>query len=185
MTKRTKSINADYQKRTIMPPNAAIKVVLRHIENANRNGKRGQTPISLYDIDDIDMSIIQYMLAGYSNTDIANKMDKPLSTIQRRSRRLVERGIIVPYAHLNYGSFGLRRGLLQFKCKSANLQLAVEKIAAIDGVERASAYLGSLDVIANVVYADSKEVLKTIAEVQKLDLITDVRWSEEIHSLPI
>jgi len=187
MARRLKNVAEDNskRKRTIMPPNAAIKVVLRHVGDMNKNGKRGQSSSSLYGVDDIDMGVIQYMVEGYSNADIADKMDKPLSTIQRRSRRLVDRGIIVPYAYLNYSKFGLRRGLLQFKCKSANLQQAVEKIAAIDGIERASAYLGSIDVIANVVYADSKEVLKTIAEVQKLDLITDVSWSEEIHSLPI
>lgn len=45
--------------------------------------------------------------------------------------------------------------------------------------------IGSLDVIANVVYSDSKEVLGIIAEAQKLNLITDATWSEEIHSMPI
>ena len=44
--------------------------------------------------------------------------------------------------------------------------------------------MGSLDVIANVVHSDSSEVLDIIAEVQKLGLISDVTWSEEIRSMP-
>jgi DNA-binding Lrp family transcriptional regulator len=125
------------------------------------------------------------MLAGYSNVEIAKKIQRPVSTVQRRTRQLYAEGYTVPVVHLNFSKFGLRRGLLQFKCKSANLKEAVEKISAIKGVESAGAYLGSLDIVANVVYADSKEVLKIIAEAQKLNLITDVTWSEEIHSVPI
>jgi DNA-binding Lrp family transcriptional regulator len=111
-------------------------------------------------------------------------MRKPLSTIQRRSSRLLEKGFVKPAMHLNYKKFGLRRGLLQFTCKGTNLREAAEKIGKIKGVEAVGGYLGSVEIIANVVYADSAEVIEIIAEAQKLGIIYDVKWSEEIHSLP-
>ncbi|HEX6068065.1 MAG TPA: Lrp/AsnC family transcriptional regulator [Nitrososphaera sp.] len=131
------------------------------------------------------MEIINYMLAGLSSTEIAQKMKRPLTTVQRRSKRLIDKGYVVGVIHINFKKFGLRRGLLHFKCKTTEMQEAVEKIAAIKGVESASGYLGSLDIIANVVYADSTEVLSIIRKARDMNLVTDVTWSEEIHSVPI
>jgi DNA-binding Lrp family transcriptional regulator len=125
------------------------------------------------------------MLAGYAGADIARKTGMPLTTIQRRSRRLLQERFVVPVAHLNYRKFGLRRGLLYLKCKNTNLEDAVVRISRIKGIESAGAYLGSLNVIANVVYADSKEVLGIIAAIQKMDLINEVTWLEEIYSVPV
>jgi DNA-binding Lrp family transcriptional regulator len=163
--------------------NAALAVVVEHIKKTSKNGKRKTQ--SMYDIDEFDMAIINHMLAGYSSTEIAKKTGKPLSTIQRRTRNMLVKGYVIPIMHLNFKKFGLRRGLLHFKVKTADVQEMVQRLSAIKGVESASGYLGSLNVIANVVYADSREVLDIIAEAQKLDHITDVSWSEEIHSVHI
>jgi DNA-binding Lrp family transcriptional regulator len=161
--------------------NAAFDVVIQHVANLKKAGKNGSSP----EIDDTDMDIINYMLAGYSSTEIARKTKRPLSTIQRRSRHLLDKGFVISVMHLNFKKFGLRRGLLHFKCKTTDIQEAVEKIASIKGVESANGYLGSLDIIANVVYADSAEVLGIIGEARKLEFVSDASWSEEIHSVPI
>ena len=162
---------------------AAFEVVLDHV---NGNGAQGKLKKKgSPGVDAIDMQVIPLMLAGYSTIEISTKLRIPLSTIQRRTKNLISSGYVVPVVHLNFKKFGLRRGLLQFKCKSANLKEAVQKVSAIRGVESVGGYLGSLDLIANVVYSDSSEVLGMIAEAQKLDLISDVTWSEEIHSMPI
>jgi DNA-binding Lrp family transcriptional regulator len=136
-------------------------------------------------IDETDMEIINYMLAGYSSTEIAEKTRRPLSTIQRRTRNLLDKGYVVDVMHLNFKKFGLRRGLLHFKCKTSDMQEAVDKIAALRSVESVSGYLGSLDLIANIVYADSAEVLEIIGAARDLNLVTDAIWSEEIHSVPV
>jgi len=174
---------ANSNTRTSASTNAAFEVVLNHIKNGHTSNAKKNG--SSRNIDEIDMQLLPLMLAGYSTNEIGQKTEKPLSTIQRRVKRLITAGYVVPVLHLNFRKFGLRRGLLQFKCTSANLKEAVRKISAIRGVESVGAYLGSLDVIANVVYSDSSEVLDIIAEAQKLDLISDVRWSEEIHSMPV
>lgn len=74
---------------------------------------------------------------------------------------------------------------MHFKCETTDLKEAVQRLAAIKGVESVSGYLGSLEVIANVVYADSVEVLDIIGKARDLNLVTDASWSEEIHSVPI
>lgn len=160
---------------------AALDVVIQHVAKMRKAGDKDFKP----KVDDFDMEIVNYMLAGYSTAEIAQKINKPLSTIQRRSRHLIDRGFVIPVMHLNFKKFGLRRGVLHFKCKTANLKEAVQKIAAIKGVESASGYLGSLEVIANVVYADSADVLDIVAKARDLNLVTDASWSEEVHSVPI
>jgi DNA-binding Lrp family transcriptional regulator len=161
--------------------NAALDVVIQHVTKMKKSGDKSFKP----KMDDIDMAIINYMLAGYSTSEIAQKANKPLSTVQRRITRLTGKGFVVPVMHLNFKKFGLRRGVLHFKCKTTDLKEAVQKIAAISGVESASGYLGSLEIIANVVYADSAEVLDIIGKARDLKLVTDASWSEEIHSVPI
>lgn len=161
--------------------NAALDVVVRHVATMKKSGDKGiQTKI-----DELDMTIVNYMLTGYSTLEIAQKVNKPLSTIQRRIKHLTGKGYVIPVMHLNFKKFGLRRGVLHFKCKTTDMHEAVQKIAAISGVESASGYLGSLDLIANVVYADSAEVLDIIGKARDLNLVTDASWSEEIHSVPI
>jgi DNA-binding Lrp family transcriptional regulator len=160
---------------------AALDVVIQHVSKMRKTGDKDFKP----KVDDFDMVLVNYMLAGYSTAEIAQKIDKLLSTTQRRSKHLIDRGFVIPVMHLNFKKFGLRRGVLHFRCKTANLKEAVQKIAAIKGVESASGYLGSLEVIANVVYADSTEVLDIIAQARDLNLVSDATWSEEIHSVPI
>jgi hypothetical protein len=175
--------------RTSSGGNAAFDVVIQHHQASQKKGKQGAetdgNSTAFRQLDEMDIQIMQYMLSGYSGTDISRNMNKPLSTIQRRSSRLLEKGFMTPVMHLNFKKFGLKRGLLQFTCKGTNLKDATEKIAKIKGVESVGGYLGSVEVVANVVYADSAEVIYIIAEAQKLGIVYDVKWSEEIHSISI
>ena len=180
-TRREKGNIATSNSRISASSSAALDVVKQHIANLKKMGGNGSSP----KVDETDIEIINYMLAGYSSVEIAQKTSKPLSTVQRRSRHVMDKGYIVPVMHLNFKKFGLRRGVLHFKCKTTDLQEAVEKLAAIKGVESVSGYLGSLEVIANVVYADSAEVLDIIGKARELNVVTDASWSEEIHSVPI
>lgn len=116
--------------------NAALEVVVAYMKNGRKNGKRPR----INDVDDVDLELMRYMLASYSSTQISRKTGMPLSTVQRRTRNLFVRGYTIQVVHLNFKKFGLRRGLLQFKCKSADLKEAAEKISTIKGVESVGAY---------------------------------------------
>lgn len=163
--------------------NTAFEVVLKHLTKKEGLPKKEVGPSS--ELDELALKIISLLLAGYSSSEISQKLNSPLSTIQRRVKVLTNAGYVVPVIHLNFRKFGLRRGLVQFKCKGANIKEAVQKISAIKGVESVGGYLGSLNIIANVMYEDSSEVLDIIAEAQKMDLVNDASWSEEIYSMPI
>jgi len=159
--------------------NPAFDVIVRNLDKINGN-RKGQ--MIAYGVDELDVKMIGLILSGMSNENISKQLKRPLSTIQRRKKKILDNGLVHVLHRIDFRKFGLRKGLLYFKCKSANLQEAVDKISRIRGVESASAYLGSLDVIAFVAYSDSKEVLEIIAKAQELGLISDVTWSEEIHS---
>ena len=44
-------------------------------------------------LDDSDLGIIKLLVAGHNNQQIANEMKIPLSTVQRRTRRILKRGM--------------------------------------------------------------------------------------------
>ncbi|MGI0019546.1 MAG: LuxR C-terminal-related transcriptional regulator, partial [Nitrososphaera sp.] len=64
-------------------------------------GKNGNPPIhngaaSMLDtLDYRDKEILQLLLAGMSNRAIANRLQIPLSTIQRRTRAIFEKELLI------------------------------------------------------------------------------------------
>lgn len=177
---RTAQVKGAFETVSNSHANPAFDVIVNNLDKIN--GKR-KSRMTSYGIDELDVQLIGLILSGITSEDISKQLKTPLSTIQRRKKKILDKGLVHVSYRIDFKKFGLRKGLLYFKCKSANLQEAVEKISRIGGVESASAYLGSLDVIAFVAYSDSKEVLEIIAKAQELDLINEVTWSEEIHSM--
>ena len=53
-------------------------------------------------IDDIDMKVIEFLTFGFNNKQISSKLKVPLSTIQRRTRKLAEKKLIVTRTEPNY-----------------------------------------------------------------------------------
>jgi len=74
-------------------------------------------------IDELDQKLIGLLLEGYSNKNIALEAKSPLSTIQRRIRRIFEAQYLHKKNELNYKKLGLRKGylLISLKGDDANL----------------------------------------------------------------
>src|SRR5215211_1277011 len=78
------------------------------INNNNNNHHNN----NLVNIDIIDKKIIELLIANHDNSFISQKLEIPLSTIQRRTRKLFEKEIISTKIELNYEKLGYKRGLL-------------------------------------------------------------------------
>jgi DNA-binding Lrp family transcriptional regulator len=63
--------------------------------------------------DAIDNRIIELLFDGKNNKDISKKIGVPLSTIQRRVRKLQFNGIITNQIQLDYRLLGFRTGLIE------------------------------------------------------------------------
>ena len=134
--------------------------------------------------DELDLKILEFMLSGFSNRDIANEVKKPLSTIQRRTRQLLESELIKPRYELNYKKFGYKKGLLHIYLHDGNAQEIAEKVSSIKNILSASIHIGNSDVVAEYVCSDSGELLALMALLKKLPAVQRVVWSEEVFFMP-
>ncbi len=50
------------------------------------------------------------MISGQANKEIAANLKIPLSTIQRRTRKLIENGTIVTRSEVNFEKMGVKSG---------------------------------------------------------------------------
>lgn len=69
------------------------------------------------DIDATDGRIIELLLKGYTNKNIALHERMPLSTTQRLIRRIYEKGYVIKRNELSYKKLGLRKVYLFISSK--------------------------------------------------------------------
>ena len=87
-----------------------INSKLNHKSNSNHNHKIKSsksntiTHISI-NIDEIDRRIIELLIANHDNSSISKKLNIPLPTIQRRTRKLFEKELVSTKVELNEKCF--------------------------------------------------------------------------------
>lgn len=134
-------------------------------------------------LDTIDLKLIDLLLSGYTARQSAQQMGKPVSTIQRRARLLIQRGALKPTFELGYSKLGIKKGFLHVYMKDGNISDTADKLLSRNGVFGVGVHLGNSDIIGFFVFKDSREVLDLIAWSKHLDGVERVVWSEEVYSL--
>lgn len=88
--------------------------------------------------------MIDLLVAGHKNKQIAFKLKIPLSTIQRRTRKLLERGLVNEKVEPNYQKLGFKKGLFHVYLSDGNIQSIAEALAKVKGIygqKKSSLYL--------------------------------------------
>ena len=132
-------------------------------------------------IDKLDAEIIQLLLKGKNSKYIAKKVKSPLSTVQRRTRKLFEEQLIVSTVELNYEKLGYKRGLLHLYLTDGLVDEVGQNLADRPGILSVAVHIGNSDLVALFIYKDSKELLETISESKKIKGVERVLWSEEVY----
>ena len=148
-------------------------------ELINHRSRSSQSPN--VNIDQIDSEIIGHMLTGNNNKEISTKTKIPLSTIQRRVRNLIARDLITYNSQINYQKFGYKIGMLHIYLRNGNFESIADRLKDLDGVISIEVHIGNSDLIANVVYKHSIELLDLVAKVKSFDMIDRIVWSEMIY----
>jgi len=108
----------------------------------------------------------------------------PLSTVQRRIRRLVGSGFVRPTFEIDYSKFGLKRGMVHLYLNGGNAYALAQKIAGMVGIISVVVYIGNSDIIADYVAASGEDLLEMLTQVKKLPDVSRVIWSEQVTSIP-
>jgi len=62
---------------------------------------------------------------------------------------------------------------------------AAQELAAIDRVVAVSIHIGNSDVVGDIIYRNSTDILDLISRAKKIEGVERVVWSEEVYSVPI
>jgi DNA-binding Lrp family transcriptional regulator len=151
--------------------------------SGNNNNSINLSAAAASNIDKIDLQIIELLVQGSSNGQIASKLKIPLSTIQRKTRKIMTSGLILSTISLNYEKFGYKIAQLHIYLQDGNIKETAKKVNEFDGVTSTEIHIGNSDVIANYVYKDSSELLDIIIQIKKLEGIDRVVWSERVSQI--
>ena len=135
-------------------------------------------------IDDLDLRIIALLVSGRDNREIADKLEIPLSTIQRRTRRLFETETVKMNVEPNYKQLGYSKGVVHVYINNVEAMKVAQELSEVPGVISVSIHIGNSDIVGDIIYGNSIEVLNVIAACKKIEGVTKVVWSEEVFSLP-
>ena len=134
-------------------------------------------------IDATDQRLIELLLKGYTNKMIALHSRSPLSTIQRRIRRIFERDYIVRKNEINHKKLGLRKVYLLVTLKGDFSQQIANKISVIQGVTFVSIVTGGIDILCICIFRSTSELFKIIERIRIIEGVDRVTSLEEISTV--
>ena len=135
------------------------------------------------DIDELDIKLLNLLQRGYDNKQIADKVDNPLSTIQRRTRLIFERGLAASKIEPDYAKLGYKKGYLILRLKGGKIAGIMERLQQVSGIISISANIGVFPLICIIIYRHTEELWNIISNIQELDNVKEVLWSEEVSNV--
>ena len=135
-------------------------------------------------LDKTDFRIVSLLVLGYDNKKISSTLKIPLSTIQRRTRRILQSGMVTLEYQPNFKLLGLKKGLLHTYLRDGQLKKTAEKISKMDGILSVTIHVGNSDVVSEFVYDNSEELVNIVAAIKQIEGVERVVWSEEVFKLP-
>ena len=136
-------------------------------------------------IDNVDQKLLELLVKGYENKKIAAEVKTPLSTIQRRVRKIFDSQYITRKNELNHKKLGLRKGYLQISLRGKSYEVA-QKLAATNGIIAVSEVMGNdFDILCTCIFKNTDELFSLIENIKTVERIDKVAWLEEVHSFEV
>ena len=139
------------------------------------------------DIDETNLKLIELMVsspANKNNKQISTILGISLSTVQRRLRNLVEKGVIVSKLHVDYEKIGYRTGLIHVFKMKGNSNETVKAISKLKGIKSIQIHIGDSHILVSVVYNLSSDLSDIIDGITQIDSVQGIKWSERIPNSP-
>lgn len=150
---------------------------MKGIQNEQNNN-------DLVTLDERDQQIVELLLSGRDNRAIATMLKIPMSTVQRRTRKLFQYGIVRAKVELNYKKLGFRSGLLHVYLKNGNVDGIAKQVSLIKGMKSTTVHVGNSDVVGFFVFKETEHLLDIMSEAKKIEGVDRVVWSEEVLNVP-
>ncbi len=136
-------------------------------------------------IDNLDQKLLEFLLKGYEHKKIATEVKTPLSTIQRRIRKIFEKQYINRKNELNYNKLGFRKGFLQISLKCDDSYNVAQLIAGLKDIISVSQVTGSFDIMCVCIFKDSNDLFNILENIKTIERVDKVTSAEEVRSLQL
>jgi DNA-binding Lrp family transcriptional regulator len=165
-------------------PSTAIAAASKNNYHNNNNYRIARKPSSP---DSIDIQIVSEILRDHdiSSSHLSKKLSIPLSTIQRRRAR-IENSLLKKEYTFDFMAFGARVGDLVIgvdKGRSKELARFLLQHYKANILSCTIRINSTHNVMAHIVYKDSKELYNLIESVKSQEYVGSVQWSEVIEEV--
>jgi nitrate reductase NapAB chaperone NapD len=86
-------------------------------------------------------------------------------------------------AELNLPMMGYKKGVIHVYIGNGDIEQIARRISTLDSVESVEIHIGNSDMISNIIYNDSKQLLQTISNIKKIEGVENIVWSEEVYNI--
>jgi DNA-binding Lrp family transcriptional regulator len=176
-SKVIKIMNADSNNNTNKSNND-----INNNNDSNKNNHNNKI-VNFLHIDDLDLKILGLLTTGNDNKLIANNLSTPLSTIQRRTRKLFEKELLSSKIELNYNKLGLKTGFIHVYLSNGNLDKIGQQIANRKGISCVSVHVGNSDLVCTYICQSSDDLITILSEIKSIEGVDRVVWSEEVYRI--
>lgn len=134
-------------------------------------------------LDELDLKIMSFLVLGRNNKEICAELGVPLSTVQRRTRMIFEKEMLTSKVELNYKKLGINKGLVHLYLADGEAMEIAKKLVELQGIISVSIHIGNSDLVAEIIYRDSMDILNMLSLIKRVKGVQKVVWSEEIHRI--
>src|SRR5690606_35312368 len=119
-----------------------------------------------------------------SSLKLSRKLSIPLTTLQRKRKRLENEFLTTTYS-LKYDKFGFRRAILLINTVKGNNEEVGKKLLLFKEVLSVYKSIGTnnIDLHAEILIKNNSEMLSLIESIKAIDGVRDVAWSEILKEI--
>lgn len=155
----------------------------RHLYLINRKGISEIEKSDKRSLDETDSKIIKLLILKKTNKEISRGLDIPLSTVQRRTRNILQSGIVTVKILPDYKQMGFKKGLLHIYLNNGHIRQAALKFSEMPGILSSSIHVGNSDIVCDFIYTNNEQLIDTISNLKLLHEVKNVSWSEQVYSI--
>ncbi len=146
-----------------------------------------RTRMSVKRLTETDKQILRSLVSSrgrISSVELARKLEIPLTTIQRRRKRLESEFLEVAYS-LKLEKLGWRNADLLISTSRGKASNIGKELLTHNSITRVCRSIGehTIDLHAEIVFKDNTELLNVIERIKSLDGVKDVVWTEPVELL--
>ena len=149
------------------------------------NPQEAKTRVSLRRLTETDKQILRSLVSSrgrISSVELARKLEIPLTTIQRRRKRLESEFLEVAYS-LKLEKLGWRNADLLISTSRGKASYIGKELLTHNSITRVCRSIGehTIDLHAEIVFKDNTELLNVIEWIKSLEGVNDVVWTEPVE----